>query len=395
MISEIIQGKHSHAKVWATDLEGEAKEQISRIIELPFIFKHVSVMADAHAGKGSTIGTVIATKGAIIPSSIGVDIGCGMSAVMLPFKVDELGDNLSVLRSSIERSVPVGFNKHKGIACSELTLLELMAVKPYILCEDQKLLSNAISQVGTLGGGNHFIEICTDTQDNAWVMLHSGSRNIGKVLADYHINIAKGLMRDYFISLTDPDLSYLVEDSEEFNQYISDLLWAQNYAEKNRKTMMSLILKDISFHRYGENIGEKAMTKFRIDCHHNYARRENHFGKNVWITRKGAVSAREGEWGIIPGSMGKKSFIVKGKGNADSFCSCSHGAGRKMSRTKARSLFTAEDLIAQTEGVECRKDVGVVDEIPSAYKDIDGVMNNQVDLVENVYELKQLICIKG
>ncbi len=396
MINHTITGKSLYAKIWASDLEDEAHKQIESLLDLPFLYHHVAVMPDAHAGCGSTIGTVIATRGAIIPAAVGVDIGCGMCAVRMPFKADRLGDNLSVLRSSIERSIPVGFNQNKEQATISLVdeLWQSYSV-PYLLTKDEKLLNKCLFQLGTLGGGNHFIEICQDTENNAWVMLHSGSRNVGKTLADYHISKAKDLMKEYFITLSHPDLSYLVENSNEFNEYIHDLLWAQNYAKENRNRMMQLVLKDISHHIFGEDIGEEKMTEFRVDCHHNFTQKENHYGKNVWITRKGAVSAREGQYGIIPGSMGKKSFIVKGLGNPESFFSCSHGAGRKMSRTKARNIFTEEDLIKQTKGVECRKDKGVIDEIPSAYKDIDEVMNNQEDLVEKIFELKQLICIKG
>jgi tRNA-splicing ligase RtcB len=392
MINETIIGEFGTAKIWASDLEDEARIQIENLTKLPFIYKHIAVMPDAHAGCGSTIGTVIATKGAIIPAAVGVDIGCGMCAVKLPFKIDKFGDNLSFLRSSIERSIPVGFNQHKT-AIQNIVFVDERKLPP--LLSDETLLNKARLQIGTLGGGNHFIEICKDQNDDAWVMLHSGSRNIGKVLAECHIDRAKGLMKDYFIDIPHPDLSYLVQNSKEFNEYIDDLLWAQDYAKENRNQMMKLILKDISHHIFGEDIGEPKMTSFRVDCHHNYCSMENHFGSNVWVTRKGAVSAKEGQYGIIPGSMGKKSFIVKGKGNPYSFNSCSHGAGRKMSRKKAKLMFTEQDLIEQTKGIECRKDKDVIDEIPSAYKDIDEVMKSQEDLVESIYELNQLICIKG
>ncbi len=396
MIREIITGGKfdlNIAKVWATNLEETTRQQILNVLGLPFIYSHVAIMPDAHFGMGATIGSVIATKGAIIPSAIGVDIGCGMCAVKLPFKVDRLGHNLSAIRSSIERSVPVGFNQHQNIDNHEI--FNHLSSTPNFLLKEKKIYEKCLYQMGTLGGGNHFIEVCQDTENNAWVMLHSGSRNVGKTLADYHINKAKSLMKEYFISVPHPDLSYLVQTSKEFKEYIHDLNWAQQYAKLNRNKMMRLVLKDISHYVYGEDVGEEKMTDFRVDCHHNYAQMENHFGQNVWITRKGAVSARLGEFGIIPGSMGAKSFIVKGLGNPDSFCSCSHGAGRKMSRTKAREIFTETDLSNQTLGVECRKDSGVIDEIPSAYKDIEEVMNNQSDLCEKVYELKQLICIKG
>lgn len=379
----------SKIKSWAKNLEPEAHNQIINISNLPFIERHVAVMPDAHAGKGSTVGTVIATKGAIIPSAVGVDIGCGMCAVKLPFKVDLLGDSLDDLRSSIERSVPVGFNSNDYISDRVAKVISDMPV-----LKDHSI-NKAALQLGTLGGGNHFIEICQDENNNAWIMLHSGSRNIGKTLAEIHIQKSKNLMKEYFITLPDSDLAYLVQNTTEFGEYINDLHWAQNYAKENRNEMMLRVLKDISYHVYGEDKGSDFMTILRVDCHHNYTQMENHFGKNLWITRKGAVSAREGEYGIIPGSMGSKSYIVKGKGNPLSFCSCSHGAGRRMSRAEAKRRFTVDDLKEQTSGIICRKDEDVIDEIPGAYKDIDEVMANQDDLVEIVHTLKQLICIKG
>lgn len=386
----ISETKHP-IKIWASELEPEAEQQLINVANLPFIHKHVAVMPDCHAGKGSTVGTVIATRGAIIPACVGVDIGCGMSAVKLPFKTDALGDSLNKLRASIERSIPVGFNENKGV--DERVLKSFAGLG---LPNNKEIkLGKALSQLGSLGGGNHFIEICQDEENNAWVVLHSGSRNIGKSLAEIHINKAKGLMKQYFIDLPDPDLAYLTQNSSEFKDYIYDLHWAQNYAKENRNEMMLRVLKDVSFYIYGEDKGSEFMTAFRADCHHNYTQIENHFGANIWVTRKGAVSAQEGEYGIIPGSMGTKSYIVKGKGNLESFCSCSHGAGRRMSRNKARALFTIEDLKKQTAGVECRKDSDVIDEIPASYKDIDEVMANQSDLVEILHTLKQLICIKG
>lgn len=382
------------AKIWATDLEAEAEQQIRSMAKLPFLFRHLAVMPDAHAGKGSTVGTVIATRGAIIPAAVGVDIGCGMCAVRLPFKIDVFED-LPKLRASIERSVPVGFNAHKSVNGDRAGAM----IQCRILSETSSSVHNARDahalKLGTLGGGNHFIEICFDENNDAWVMLHSGSRNYGNKIANLHIDKAKDLMKRYFLSetLDDPDLSYLVQDTPEFEAYINDLLSAQEYAKQNRKLMMDLVLKDISYHLFGENRDFELPE--RVDCHHNYTSIENHFGANVWITRKGAVSARVGELGIIPGSMGVKSFIVEGLGNPESFCSCSHGAGRRMSRTKARNTFKNDDLVAQTQGVECKKDDSVLDEIPGAYKDIDLVMANQADLVKVRHTLKQIMCIKG
>lgn len=389
-------------KIWTNDIEEEAKNQLINLSTLPFIHKHIAVMPDAHAGRGSTIGTVIATKGAIIPAAVGVDIGCGMTAVKLPFKVDVLDGKLQELRNQIERSVPVGFNSNKTPSENVLGRMGKLCLDfGYLNCLDRysKELQKAFSQCGSLGGGNHFIEICTDTEDTAWIMLHSGSRNIGKTIADIHINGAKGLMKKYFIDLPDPDLAYLAQNTPEFEAYINDMNWAQGYAFQNRDEMMSRILKQISYLIFGKDYtnanNPEDLAMLKVSCHHNYTTIENHFGSNVFVTRKGAVSAREGELGIIPGSMGAKSFIVRGLGNPESFNSCSHGAGRKMSRTKARATFTQEDLIKQTEGVECRKDKEVIDEIPSAYKNIDEVMDNQADLVAIEYTLKQLICIKG
>ena len=386
-------GGQNNVKIWATDLESEALEQIYNVSKLPFIFKHVAVMPDAHAGKGSTIGTVIATKGAIIPAAVGVDIGCGMCAVKLPFKIDVFGDSLNVLRASIERSIPVGFNQHRQTTPRIENSFKNLYRNPSNFKD--KLVQEALHQLGTLGGGNHFIELCHDENNNAWVMLHSGSRNLGKTLAEHHINQAKGLMKSGFIDLPSPDLAYLIQETPEFNHYIDDLLFAQNYAQANREEMMQRVLREVSYYLFKEDRGADSLTTLKVNCHHNYSSMENHFGKNVWITRKGAVSARAGELGIIPGSMGAKSYIVKGKGNPDSFCSCSHGAGRRMSRTKAKSIFTIEDLKKQTLGIECRKDTTVIDEIPSAYKDIETVMENQKNLVDIIYTLKQVMCIKG
>lgn len=375
-------------KIWASILEDEAEQQVRKVASLPFIHSHVALMPDAHAGKGSTIGTVIATKGAIIPSCVGVDIGCGMAAYKLPFKVDVLDGKLAELRHSIERAIPTGRFGHRR---EEVPNSRTEALLNLGKCSTE-MNTKIIEQCGTLGGGNHFIEICTDTEGNAWVMLHSGSRNIGKTLAEVHIAKAKGLMKQYFIDLPDPDLAFLAQGTPEFKAYIDDLHWGQSYAALNRQVMMELVIGRIMrmFPGQGHICCEKV-----INCHHNYTQMENHYGANVWVTRKGAVSAKSGELGIIPGSMGAKSFIVRGLGNPESFSSCSHGAGRKMSRTKARATFTTDDLAQQTSGVECRKDADVIDEIPGAYKDIEQVMNDQADLVEKVAELKQLICVKG
>lgn len=387
---KVIEGKRTHIKAFIdhVHLEDEALKQLQNLSEMPFIFNHIAVMPDAHWGMGSTVGSVIATQGAIIPAAVGVDIGCGMSAVKLKFKID-LFSGLNTLRSSIERSVPVGFNINK-----DLTHRMWSSIKS-TYADGTPVKEKTYLQLGTLGGGNHFIEICSDENNDAWIVLHSGSRNIGKTSAEKHIDNAKGLMKDYFISLPDPDLAYLVQGTKEFDAYIADLLWCQDYAKQNRNEMMLRVLKDVSYHLFGAERRYDHLVEMRVDCHHNFTQLENHFDRNIWITRKGAVSAREGQYGIIPGSMGTRSYIVKGKGNLDSFCSCSHGAGRAMSRNKAKKLFTLEDHIKATEGVECRKDADVIDETPMAYKNIDDVMASQVDLVDIVFTLKQVLCIKG
>lgn len=392
-ILKVLNEGRIPVKIWTDEVEAEAQVQLLNAAKLPFVYKHIAVMPDVHGGKGSTIGSVIATKGAICPATVGVDIGCGMAAIKTPLNAKIVQDKIKKIRHSIERSIPVGFNSHKasktpGDSWVGWGTFQTLNATQRILNDKQKYLN----QLGTLGRGNHFIEVCLDTEQNVWVMLHSGSRNIGKTLAEIHIDKAKGLMKQMFINLDDKDLAYLVEGTPEFEAYIQDLTWAQEYAFENRRIMLELVMKDLA---HAVNNGEPIPRLLEVNCHHNYVSREHHYGENVLVTRKGAVRARQGDLGIIPGSMGAKSFIVKGKGNPESFCSCSHGAGRKMSRTKANALFTIEDLAKQTEGVECRKDVGVVDEIPAAYKNIDQVMANQSDLVEVVAELKQILCIKG
>lgn len=396
----VISDTRVPIKIWADDLEPEAEQQVRSLASLPFVYKHLAVQADAHAGKGSTVGTVVATSGAIIPSCVGLDVGCGMCALKLPFKIDEFKD-LSILRHSIERAIPTGKFGNKVLTDNATISFQSLG---NISQTAQDNMRNGVYEksslaLGTLGGGNHFIELCYDQGNNAWIMLHSGSRNIGKCLAEIHINKAKDLMKQYFISLPDPDLAYLVKGTCEFQEYIHDLNWGQKFAFANREEMMRRTLEQVYRHLYKDNWYEAQRNQydnwFKINCHHNYTQLENHFGKNVYVTRKGAVSARENEWGIIPGSMGTGSHIVRGLGNLESFCSCSHGAGRKMSRTKARAMFTKEDLANQTLGIECRKDDSIVDEIPSSYKDIKTVMENQKDLVQSVYSLKQVLVIKG
>lgn len=385
-------------------VDDKALDQLKNIASLPILAGHVAVMPDVHLGKGATVGSVIATRSAIIPAAVGVDIGCGMIATQTSLKAKDLPDSLTKLRSALEAVIPVGFASHdKPVSTqhdSEFGLhlhnkakeLNKRFNKLEIIKHVRRLNTSRIwSQIGTLGGGNHFIELCLDEKQNVWIMLHSGSRNIGKVFADIAINMAKEIAVAQDRALPDRDLAWLDEGSKEFNMYTDALGWAQDYAAHNRNVMLHLTIQIMKQH-FGERF--KLIGK-ATNCHHNYAQLEMHFGKQVWITRKGAVSARAGEMGIIPGSMGARSFIVRGKGNPMSYHSCSHGAGRIHSRTAAKKLFTTKDLIAQTRGVECRKDKNVIDEIPSAYKNIDDVIAAQKDLIEVVATLKQFMCIKG
>jgi len=383
-------------KIWTSDIEKEALEQVKLLAELPFIFKHVSVMPDVHAGKGSTVGTVYATKDIVIPSTVGVDIGCGMAAVKTPYHVDQLNGKLEQLRKYIENAVPVGFAQHKDDSLVEGPdyddmFQEFLDVVPNEL---RGLQMKAAAQLGTLGSGNHFVEISAESDGTVWIMLHSGSRNIGKMIAETFVKKAQAKMDEWHTTVPHKDLSYLPISSTEGAEYIFAMEWAQKYAHANRELMLKLVKKELAYvvegegHRYFDSL-------FEVNCHHNYMALENHFGQNVYVTRKGAIRARNGDYGIIPGSMGTKSFIVMGLGERESFTSASHGAGRKMSRGTARRTFTVEDVKRQTEGVECRKDVDIVDEIPGAYKSIESVMENQKDLVTPIHELKQVISVKG
>jgi len=392
-VGAVISQGRVPVKVWSelADVEPQALDQLVNTANLPCVFKHIAVMPDVHLGIGATIGSVIPTKNAIIPAAVGVDIGCGMLAVKTQFDSAALEGRLKRIRENIERAIPLGPSQH------HLPLKEAerwMGWKEFSNCHRavQELAQKARAQLGTLGGGNHFIELCLDTEDRVWIMLHSGSRHIGKTLAERHIQAAKGLLRQTLQSLPDPNLAYLVKGTSEFQAYWHDLQWAQAYAYENRQLLLDLVLRATEKGLGGR---EAVVPELVVNCHHNYAAIERHFGEKVYITRKGAVKAAKGEMGIIPGSMGTRSFIVRGKGNAEAFDSCSHGAGRRMSRSEARRTFSAEDLCRQTAGVECRKDTGVVDEIPQAYKDIDVVMRHQSDLVEVVAELKQVLCVKG
>jgi tRNA-splicing ligase RtcB len=377
---------------WANhDLGSEETKMAKNVASLPFVFKHVALMPDVHLGKGALVGSVIATKEAIIPAAVGVDIGCGMAAIKTPFVAEQLEGKLKKIRLDIEAAIPVGFNENKDIEKS-VTNWQGWSHFNELHRGVQDLNSKAMKQMGSLGGGNHFIEVCLDAENQVWLMLHSGSRNIGNVLAQCHISTAKELAKMTNASLPDPDLAYFIAGTPEFQAYWRDLQWAQNYARVNRDVMMARFKRIIEKHLAG---GKPTKPLLEVNCHHNYAEKEVHFGEDVYVTRKGAVRAQQDDYGIIPGSMGAKSFIVKGKGNHDSYCSCSHGAGRLMSRNKAKKHFSLDDLIEQTKGIECRKDGGVLDEIPGAYKPIDEVMNNQSDLVEVVATLKQVVCVKG
>lgn len=378
---------------WANHDLGPAETQMAKnVASLPFVYKHVALMPDVHLGKGALVGSVVATKDAVIPAAVGVDIGCGMGAVQMPFTANQLDSKvLKQIRLDIEATIPVGFNQNDETDKSVYNWQRWQDFK-HLHPGVQHLEKKALRQMGSLGGGNHFIEVCIDTEDQVWLMLHSGSRNIGNMLAQNHIKTAKELAKLAEMKLPDLDLAYFVAGTPEFAAYWRDLQWAQDYARYNREVMMARFKRIVEKHLAG---GKPTKPVLSVNCHHNYAEQEVHYGEQVYVTRKGAVRARQEDYGIIPGSMGAKSYIVKGKGNLESYCSCSHGAGRTMSRTKAKKHFTLDDLIEQTQGVECRKDKGILDEIPGAYKPIEVVMANQSDLVEVVATLKQVVCVKG
>lgn len=390
-------------KTWTTGVyvEPAALQQVERIASLPFIFKHVAVMPDVHTGIGATVGSVIPTRGAIIPAAVGVDIGCGMMAVRTSLTSHQLPESLARVRSTIESCVPHGRTDNGGAndrgawGFVPKQVLEAWSALDSgyqkIISKYPKLAHAAISQLGTLGTGNHFIEVCLDESDAVWVMLHSGSRGVGNRIGTHFIQLAKREMERWFIQLPDQDLAYLPEGSEHFSAYCEALAWAQQYARTNRELMMEATMAALRM-----SLGVSfSPTDVAINCHHNYVARERHFGHEIWVTRKGAVRAALGDLGIIPGSMGVKSYIVVGRGDCDSFHSCSHGAGRVMSRTAAKRTFSLEDHEKATSGVECRKDADVIDETPGAYKDIDAVMEAQKALVQIKHTLKQIVCVKG
>ncbi len=397
-IKRVITKGRVPVKIYTDDVEYAAMDQLTNIAQLPIIHSHVAAMPDVHMGIGATVGSVIPTKGAIVPAAVGVDIGCGMNAVRLSLKAEQLPDSLYRIRSAIEAAIPVGFGQHKKdpvkrstITALNVGLERIMDKHPAIMrMQGKKAYLTWVRQLGTLGGGNHFIEICLDENQDVWVMLHSGSRGIGNVIGRYFINLAKKDMGNQLGRLPDKDLAYFTEGAQYFDDYVAAVHWAQDYAMNNRREMMRRVVEVLK-----SVVPPFEATKEAINCHHNYVTKEHHFDADVYVTRKGAIRAGEGELGIIPGSMGAKSYIVRGKGNPSSFCSCSHGAGRRMSRSQAKRQYNSRDMEAQTEGIECRKDRGVVDEIPAAYKDIDQVMENQSDLVEVVHTLRQVVCVKG
>lgn len=407
---ELVETSGVPIKAWTKGVlfEEEAKKQLVNLSSMPFIHKHIAVMPDVHAGKGSTVGSVVATKSAIIPAAVGVDLGCGMYAIKTSLKASDLPTNLNKMREMIERKVPHGRTNNGGAGDrgawtnppqSVLSAWQKMRdhyekiiAKHPMIVRANKTDSRAVTQLCSLGTGNHFIEVCLDLEQSVWVMLHSGSRGMGNSIGSYFINLAKSEMAKNHIHLVDQDLSYLSEGTNHFNDYCDAVEWAQNYAHVNRELMMERVLDAI---RETHGVPPFQTKVEAVNCHHNYISRENHFGEDVIVTRKGAVRADKGMMGIIPGSMGARSFIVRGLGNPESFNSTSHGAGRKMSRTAAKKNITLEEHIKATEGVFCRKDIDVIDESPAAYKDIMNIMQAQNDLCEIVYELKQVLNVKG
>lgn len=407
---EVIAGEgHAPVKMWTrgVPVDDKAKAQLTRTASMPFIHSHVAVMPDVHVGLGATIGSVIPTKGAIIPAAVGVDIGCGMMAAKTSLTANDLPDNLFGIRTAIEKAVPHGMTPsrsrrrgssrdkgswHEAPESSQAKWADLEARFDRI-CEKMPALKNTnnLNHMGTLGTGNHFVEMCLDENDTVWIMLHSGSRGVGNAIGRRYIELARKDMEKWMINLPDKDLAYFPEGTDHFNDYVFAVEWAQDFARANREVMMMNTIDAVKA-ELGRDFDAELEA---VNCHHNYVSREHHFGENIFVTRKGAVRARVGDMGIIPGSMGARSYIVRGLGNADSFCSCSHGAGRVMSRTEAKKRVSLEEHIAATHDVECRKDAGVIDETPSAYKDIDAVMKAQDDLVEIVYTLKQVVCVKG
>ena len=393
VVQQIREGRVP-VEVYTAEIEAEARQQLVNISQLPIVHHHVAAMPDVHLGIGATVGSVIPTKGAIIPAAVGVDIGCGMIATRLSLNSSDLDEkSLKAVFNQISRDVPVGFDQHDEAVADakpfQKGLRRILERHPGVQKRVGKN-SKWERQLGTLGGGNHFIEICLDESQGVWVMLHSGSRGIGNAIGTYFIELAKKDFEKNSVHLPDKDLAYFPEGAQHFGDYVEAVGWAQDYARANRAEMLDLVVEGMRRHLPSFDV-----TRQAVNCHHNYVQRERHYGEDVWLTRKGAIRAGKGELGIIPGSMGARSYIVRGKGSAASFESCAHGAGRRMSRKAAQKKFSVEDLVEQTSGVICRKDKGVLDEIPGAYKSIDEVMANQADLVEVVHTLKQVLCVKG
>ena len=400
---ELIETSGVPIKAWirGVALEDAARKQLENVAQLPIIFRHVAAMPDVHWGMGATVGSVIPTEKAIIPAAVGVDIGCGMIATQTTLTASDLPDNLHGVRTAIEAAVPHGRTNNGGrgdrgawhrIPKPQEEAWQVLRGEYERLSDKHKKLGqgNDLNHLGTLGTGNHFIEVCLDTADHVWLMLHSGSRGVGNRIGTYFIELAKEDMRRHHANLPDENLAYFKEGARYFDDYVAAVEWAQKYAKMNRKLMMEAVVGAVR-----EAVRPFELGQVAVNCHHNYVAREHHFGRDVFVTRKGAVSARQGELGIIPGSMGARSYIVRGKGNPEAFHSCSHGAGRAMSRGEAKRRFSVEDHAAATAGIECRKDAGVIDETPMAYKPIDKVMAAQDDLVEVAHELRQVVCVKG
>jgi tRNA-splicing ligase RtcB (3'-phosphate/5'-hydroxy nucleic acid ligase) len=384
---------------WGSDVEKNTIEQAAKASRLPFVSGHLALMPDAHVGMGATIGSVIPTKGAIIPSAVGVDIGCGMIASETDLSASDLPDDMSAFLGHVERAVPAGVGRGHAFATRGERDAWTTSVPEYTGASTMsgRQVAKVTDQFGTLGSGNHFVEVCLDERDRVWVVLHSGSRGIGNQLATRHIEGAKGLMKKLFVTLEDPDLAYLVENTPEFDAYIADMLWAQEYAKANRESMMEAVLDELWMFVGSGGSEERGHEVVRINCHHNYTEREHHLGKDVWLTRKGAIRARAGDLGVIPGSMGTSTYIVKGLGNPASYNSCSHGAGRHLSRSRARKEIPIGEFMTSMEGRDWQRDKAdqLIDEAPQAYKDIDQVMDDQSDLVAVEHSLHQILNYKG
>jgi len=390
-----------HAWIRGVLVEDAARKQLLNVASMPFVFHHVAVMPDVHFGKGCTVGSVIPTRGAIIPAAVGVDIGCGMMAVETSLRAVDLPDDLKGVRTAIEAAVPHGRTNHGGagdrgawhhVPARSSTAWAALSGDYRVLADKHPKLGsgNDVNHLGTLGTGNHFIEVCLDEHDRVWFMLHSGSRGVGNRIGSYFIELAKQDMKKVVVDLPDANLAYLTEGTSHFDDYVAAVGWAQAFAMANRTVMMDAVIEAV-----GRAVRPFTLGATAVNCHHNYVARERHYGEDVLVTRKGAVRAGAGELGIIPGSMGARSYIVRGKGNAESYCSCSHGAGRAMSRTEAKRRFSLADHVRATAGIECRKDADVIDETPAAYKPIDAVMQAQDELVEIVHTLRQVVCVKG